>query len=310
MHLTPKWLPGLIFGLLYLLPVSSNCLADKDFYIVAELRARLVEYTVHSLEPQIHLYCNYIRTHFNTVLLHRILMTTNQGPTAVFTTAINKTCETALATLKQAVRIARSEAFYYLWDNAHLMIAKTAMILAKILKYDLGAHVTCAIEAVAVLEELSGVCNIAAAAITRTGRELPENDVILSSSIETQQQLLKTILLELEVDVILLNPHRSPNNGHGNEQATSRVRGISTVGCPVPIAGEFVKSRPDSTVFMRKGVTQQNSVLQFLSSQDLLTAMSSIDEMCYLLSNDSIESWFAEAGLLLWNEQSIFRNYV
>ncbi|KAJ2970094.1 hypothetical protein NQ176_g8348 [Zarea fungicola] len=269
---------------------------------------RSCEHTVRSLEAQIHMYCNHVRTHFNTVLLHRTLVEAEFVPNAAVQAAVIRSYQTALATLKQATIIGKAEVLYYLWDTAHLMIAYTAMVLLKILKQAPGCHGVSASEAYAVLDHLTDLHTTAAAAV-QTSEGEPRDKNQPTSTIEAQARLLKAILFRIKADVIPLQ-HRHSTVGDGYEVVgnSSNIQAIHTTDTMVQASNEGTMPVLPPPVMLEQEPAPHEPGLQGLSEEPLDVSLLT-DEMDYLLSSDAVENWFSNAGLLPWDEQGIFKDY-
>lgn len=279
-------------------------------YATSNLIARRIgEHTVRSLEPQIHMYCNHVRTHFNTVLLHRTLVEADFVPNAAVQAAVIRSYETALATLKQATIIGKAEVLYYLWDTAHLMIAYTAMVLLKILKQAPGCHGISASEAYAVLGHLTDLHTTAAAAVQTSEGEHREKNNQPTSTIEAQARLLKAILFRIKADVIPLQ-HRHSTVGDNYEVVgnNNNIQATHTTDNMVHASIEATMPVLPPPVMHEQEPAQHEPPLQGLSEEPLDVSLLT-DEMDYLLSSDAVENWFSNAGLLPWDEQGIFKDY-
>ena len=109
-----------------------------------------------------YLHRDYLRTHFHSVLLHRLLVANNNQITTLAALGAAQICFTAsVSFLREVVKLAGMDVLHYIWDTCHFMISSSAMILLKTIKQapnQPGISVTAAYETLeSTTEAISGV---------------------------------------------------------------------------------------------------------------------------------------------------------
>jgi hypothetical protein len=260
------------------------------------------------------MYRDHLRTYFNSILLHRILIANNNDmddPTAV---AVAQTCyATSFSLLQQSVRLGNMYILYYQSDVTSLMTANAAMVLLKIIK--LAPHCP-GVSVEAAYEILKSVAQVHtnAAGTLRLDELLPGNvthKTPVDNSVEGQARLMRAILLRIRVDLL---PHY---------QDPYRAQ-LSPM--PVPTAGEYGPQMnehdfaqgqmppqdllPGMPTELHPGATDEQSAMgaSLYSGFDDLGAGHLAEDMGFSLETSFIDSRFMDAGLVTWDEPGMFRN--
>lgn len=262
--------------------------------------------TYKSLESQIYLYGNQIRTYFNSILLHRVLASSNNCVTTnKAVEAITSCYTTALRVLREVTELGRVEILYYLWDTAHLMIAYAAMVLVKLLKQAPSCPGVSVQEAYDVVKEAAEAHATAARSLSSQSTDSGEPSYAgpPTSTVEAQERLLKAILFRIKADIMSTNIAQTA----GGDEPQSTPGQMFQAPIPPSAGGQgfFLGIAPSQVSSGEAGGEFALSAgAQWDESQEVAELTDAMD---LSLDTSFIESWFTQAGLLPWDEPGMFK---
>ncbi|KAI5461585.1 hypothetical protein BGZ63DRAFT_508931 [Mariannaea sp. PMI_226] len=242
--------------------------------------------------PLIYFFRDYMRLHFNSVLLHRLLTANHNN---AFDTEVAKTIQLcfscALSVLQQMIEMGKLDILYYLWDTAHLMMGYSAMMILKLLKQPIYLPSSSMHEALEVLAEVSHLYSTAASSLDTIESETFEllpGPAPANTPVGVQARLLGAVLSRLKSESHLLG-------GELSGKSTSNMPSIQNQ-CPFKFSGT-------STMHEGMASTQFAKTTAELSRSTDFTAPQGID---LIIDSDFMDSWFMDVGLSSWDEQGIF----
>ncbi|KAM0082058.1 hypothetical protein ACKRZS_005778 [Fusarium odoratissimum] len=242
--------------------------------------------------PLIYLFRDYMRLYFNSVFLHRMLVSESRSTPHDLITHTARVCYcSALSVLRQAIEMGELDIIYYLWDTAHLMIAYSTMMIPKLLRQDIDESSTSKNEAIDTITQVTSAYVIAAKSM---GHSDSQNNAVLA-----QAHLLSAILARLKRELTQANSDMispaMPDN--------LSISGLSWI--------EDQLNR--STLFSDGGMEPRLSEYVDMDTQTVGPPedMSSFipqmyEELDLMLDDDFVNSKYFEVGLLSWNEPGIF----
>lgn len=239
-----------------------------------------------------------MRLHFNSVLLHRMLVANNVASFATDIADVTGVCfSSALSVLRQTIKMGKMNILYYLWDTAHLMAAYAAMMIPKLLRQASNASGVSKREALNVLAEVTTILLTAANSLEspRTSSQVSSGTVSVENALSAQARLLSAILARLLADT----------KEQGNDPFSQ-----DTVD-PLPASAlPWIQNRfLDDTLPL--GVQQPEaagfSASRSNHSQDNAPEAPRMnEEFDLMLNNDLIDSRYMDVGFLSWDEPGIF----
>ncbi|KAL5590340.1 hypothetical protein FOBRF1_013897 [Fusarium oxysporum] len=242
--------------------------------------------------PLIYLFRDYMRLYFNSVFLHRMLVSENRSTPHDLITHTARVCYcSALSVLRQAIEMGELDIISYLWDTAHLMIAYSTMMIPKLLRQDIDESSISKNEAIDTITQVTSAYVIAAKSM---GHSDSQNNAVLA-----QAHLLSAILARLKRELTQANSDMispaMPDN--------LSISGLSWI--------EDQLNR--STLFSDGGMEPPLSEYVDMDTQTVGPPedMSSFipqmyEELDLMLDDDFVNSKYFEVGLLSWNEPGIF----
>ncbi|KAF4943644.1 hypothetical protein FGADI_13271 [Fusarium gaditjirri] len=242
--------------------------------------------------PLIYLFRDYMRLYFNSVFLHRMLVSENRSTPHDLITHTARICYcSALSILRQAIEMGELDIIYYLWDTAHLMIAYSAMMIPKLLRQDIDETSFSKNEGIKTLTQVTSAYVVAARSM---GHSDPQNNAV-----SAQARLLSAILVRLKAELTQTNPEimspAMPDN--------LSISGLSWI--------EDQLNR--STLFSDGGMEPPLSEYVDMDTQtvgpdeDMSSFIPQVyEELDLMLDEDFVNSRYFEVGLLSWNEPGIF----
>ncbi|KAH6992968.1 hypothetical protein EDB82DRAFT_498195 [Fusarium venenatum] len=138
---------------------------------------------------------DYTCLYFNTIHLHMLLESDDRsflGDQIAHTTCI---CfSSAFGILQRAVHFGEMDVIYYLWDNAHKMIAYAAMLVPKFLAQGINEPTTLKQEATLILDQATTAYLIASRSMRIRESDTPAYKTGDDNRVYTQARLLSIIL--------------------------------------------------------------------------------------------------------------------
>lgn len=227
-----------------------------------------------------------MKLNFNSILLHRVLAK-NDDIRLPSTAAIFRTCfSNSLVVLQEAVKQAKMDILYYLWDTAHLMIAYSSMMMLKLLSLAHNFPDVSSANAMQVLAGLLTAYSNAAQSIapmTETTAVDGEKSAV-TNGLEAQARLLRTIV--------------------------TTVNGLEATAADSDYTGPADEASPPWSSQIQSA-SAHSSLPTLAATETLPTNVNSmmgqlVDEMDFSLDNSFMDSRFVDAGLLFWDEPGIF----
>ncbi|KAF5667501.1 hypothetical protein FDENT_12093 [Fusarium denticulatum] len=239
--------------------------------------------------PLIYLFRDYMRLYFNSVFLHRMIVSENRSTPQDLITHTARVCFcSALSVLRQAIELGELDIIYYLWDTAHLMIAYSAMMIPKLLKQDIDESSVSKNEAITTISQVRCVYVSAAYSI---GTSDPQ-----TNAVSAQAYLLSTILARLKADLVQANPDMISSAMPDNLS----ISGLSWIEDQLNRSTLFSDGRMEP--LLPEYVDMDAQTVEDMSS--FIPQM--YDELGLMLDDDFLNARYLEAGLLSWNEPGIF----
>ncbi|ENH62828.1 Protein priB [Fusarium oxysporum f. sp. cubense race 1] len=242
--------------------------------------------------PLIYLFRDYMRLYFNSVFLHRMLVSENRSTPHDLITHTARICYcSALSVLRQAIEMGELDIIYYLWDTAHLMIAYSAMMIPKLLRQDIDESSISKNEAINTITQVTSAYVIAAKSM---GHSDPQNNAVLA-----QSRLLSAILARLKAELTQTNPDMISSAMPDNIS----ISGLSWIEDQLNRSTLFSDGRMEPPLSEYVDMDTQ-TVGQ---PEDMSSFIPQMYEELDLMSDDDfMSSIYFEVGLLSWNEPGIF----
>ncbi|KAF5545957.1 hypothetical protein FMEXI_5873 [Fusarium mexicanum] len=239
--------------------------------------------------PLICLFRDYMRLYFNSVFLHRMLVSGNGSTPHELITHTARVCFcSALSVLRQAIELGELDTIYYLWDTAHLMIAYSAMMIPKLLRQDIDESSVSKNEAINTLNQVTSAYVIAAKAMDHSD---PQNNTVLA-----QAHLLSAILARMKAKLAQANSDMISLAMHENLS----ISGLSWIEDQLDRSTLFSDGRMEPP--LPEYVDMDAQTVEDMSS--FIPQM--YEELDFMLDDDFLNARYFEAGLLSWNERGIF----
>jgi hypothetical protein len=233
-----------------------------------------------------------MRLYFNSVFLHRMLVSENRAVLGDLITHTTQICYcSALSVLRQGIEMGELDIIYYLWDTAHLMIAYSSMMIPKLLRQDVNESLISKNEAINTLTHVTTAYVVAAKSM---GTSDPRNNAV-----SAQGHLLSAILARLKADLLQTDPdvisQAVPENPSGSgiswiEDQLNRSTLFSD-GRMEPSQSDYIDMDPQT-------VGQPEEVSSLIPQV--------YDELDLMLDDDFMNSRYFDVGLLSWDEPGIF----
>ncbi|KAJ9414106.1 hypothetical protein FOXG_20646 [Fusarium oxysporum f. sp. lycopersici 4287] len=242
--------------------------------------------------PLIYLFRDYMRLYFNSVFLHRMLVSENRSTPHDLITHTARICYcSALSVLRQAIEMGELDIIYYLWDTAHLMIAYSAMMIPKLLRQDIDESSISKNEAINTITQVTSAYVIAAKSM---GHSDPQNNGVLA-----QSRLLSAILARLKAELTQTNPDMISSAMPDNIS----ISGLSWIEDQLNRSTLFSDGRMEPSLseyvdMDTQTVGQPEDMSSFIPQMD--------EELDHMLDDDFMSSRYFEVGLLSWSEPGIF----
>ncbi|KAF4473607.1 hypothetical protein FAGAP_12947 [Fusarium agapanthi] len=238
--------------------------------------------------PLIYLFRDYMRLYFNSMFLHRMLVSGNRSTPHDLITHTARVCFcSGLSVLRQAIELGELDIIYYFWDTAHLMIAYSAMMIPKLLRQDIDESSVSKNEAINTLDQVTSAYVIAAKSMDHSD---PQNNTVLA-----QAHLLSAILARMKVELT---------------QANSDMISLA-IPENLSISGlSWIEDQLDRSTFFSDGRTEpplsEYVDMDAQTVEDMSSFIPQMYELDLMLDDDSLNARYFEAGLLSWNESGIF----
>ncbi|KAF5635804.1 hypothetical protein F52700_5116 [Fusarium sp. NRRL 52700] len=239
--------------------------------------------------PLICLFRDYMRLYFNSVFLHRMLVSGNRSSPQDLITYTARVCFcSALSVLRQAIELGELDIIYYLWDTAHLMIAYSAMMIPKLLRQDIDESSVSKNAAITTTSQATAVYVSAAKSM---GISDPQ-----TNAVSAQAYLLSTILARLKAELVQANPDMMspvvPDN--------LSISGLS-----------WIEDQLNRSTLFSDG-TMEPPLSEYVdmdaqTAEDMSAFIPQMyEELDLMLDDDFLNARYFEVGLLSWNEPGIF----
>ncbi|KAF9776889.1 hypothetical protein IL306_004859 [Fusarium sp. DS 682] len=241
--------------------------------------------------PLIYLFRDYMRLYFNSVFLHRMLVSENRAALNDLITHTTQICYcSALSILRQGITMGELDIIYYLWDTAHLMIAYSSMMIPKLLRQDIDESLIPKSETVETFTQVTATYVAAAKSMgsSETRTFDPRNNAVAA-----QAHLLSAILARLKADLSQSDPELiMPENPSG--------AGLSWIEDQLNRSTLFSDGRMEA---------QQPEYIDVDAGQteDMSSFMGQgYEGLDLMLDDDFMNSRYFDVGLLSWDEPGIF----
>ncbi|PNP84186.1 hypothetical protein FNYG_02874 [Fusarium nygamai] len=240
--------------------------------------------------PLIYLSRDYMRLYFNSVSLHRMLVSEHRSIPHDLITHTARICFcSALSVLRQAIEMGQSDIIYYLWDTAHPMIAFSAMMIPKLLRQDIDDSSISKNEAVNTISQVTSVYVTAAKSM---GHSDPQNNTI-----SAQARLLSAILARLKAE------QTNPDMISSATPDNLSISGLSWIEDQLNRSTLFCDGRMDPSLSEYVDMNTQTVG----PNEDMSSFIPQMyEELDLMLDDDFMNARYFEAGLLSWNEPGIF----
>lgn len=243
--------------------------------------------------------------YFNSVLLHRILVSNGNNvvdPAAV--SAILTCYSSVMSLLRETISMGKMELLYFFWDTAHLMVAYAAMMLLKLVKQGSHIHGVAVGEARSVLLELATIHAAAAGSLTSSATGMPlhniSNKTPAENAVDAQSRLLRAIVQQLKTEIL-------PIAGSSSLISSDRPRpedGLRNVQNALPIT-PLSTSRQREVMFTEMPLLNPTSE-PAVSEEEAFAMAQLTDEMDFSLDTSYMDARFMDVGLLSWDEPGVF----
>ncbi|KAH7250865.1 hypothetical protein BKA59DRAFT_553522 [Fusarium tricinctum] len=247
--------------------------------------------------PLTYLSRDYMRLYFNSVFLHRMLISESRLSLADEITRTTSICySSARSVLQQAIEIGEMDIIYYLWEIAHRMIAYASMMIPKLIMQDVDGIIIPRNEALSILTRVALVYDIAAKSMGN-----PESSVYNNSmnSVSVQAHLLLAIVSRLKNDIAQFENDRTAPDMHEDPSISSMIWIEDQLNRSMLFSGARMHPEQDEYVSLDVQAVEQSREIE-----------EPIPETCegfnLMLDNGFINSRFFDAGLVAWDEPGIF----
>ncbi|KAF4442068.1 hypothetical protein FACUT_2291 [Fusarium acutatum] len=242
--------------------------------------------------PLIYLFRDYMRLYFNSILLHRMVVSETRSTPQDLITHTARICFcSALSVLRQAIEMGKLDIIYYLWDTAHLMIAFSAMMIPKLLRQDIDESLISKNEAITTMTQVTAIYVTAA-------KSMGDSD-LQTNAISAQARLLSAILARLKAELVQentdMNPPAMPDN--------LSISGLSWIEDQLNRSTLFSDGRMEPPLSEYVDMDTQT-----LGPNENMSSFipQMYEELDFMLDDDFVNARYFEVGLLSWNEPSIF----
>ncbi|CAG1992201.1 unnamed protein product [Fusarium graminearum] len=141
------------------------------------------------------LHRDYMCLYFNTIHLHMLLESDDRPLLGDQIAQAACICfSSAFGILQHAVHFGEMNVIYYLWDNAHNMVAYAAMLIPKLLEQGIDEPTMLKQQAVSVLDQANTTYLIASRSMVSQESHTPDYQSENECHLSTQARLLSTIL--------------------------------------------------------------------------------------------------------------------
>ncbi|KAF4451288.1 Protein priB [Fusarium austroafricanum] len=242
----------------------------------------------------IYLFRDYMRLYFNSVFLHRMIVSENRPSLREHITHTTGICySSALSVLRQAIEMGELDIIYYLWDTAHLMIAYSSMMIPKLLRQDIDQSIISKNEAVDALTKVTTTYVAAARSMGNAESHVCGSQ---TNAVSVQAHLLSAILARLKTDIS--QTEQSQANHH----------------TPFSLRVSWIEDQLNrSTLFSDGRMEQRQADFIDMDSQTVgqPEEISSLMPQMYeglglMLDDEFMNSRYLDVGLLSWDEPGIF----
>ncbi|QPC70491.1 hypothetical protein HYE68_001243 [Fusarium pseudograminearum] len=159
--------------------------------------------TIHSNFPYLEplqrpitlLHRDYMCLYFNTIHLHMLLESDDRPLLGDQIAQAACICfSSAFGILQHAVHFGEINVIYYLWDNAHNMVAYAAMLIPKLLEQGIDEPTMLKQQAVSILDQVNTTYLIASRSMVSQESQTPDCQNENECHLSTQSRLLSAIL--------------------------------------------------------------------------------------------------------------------
>ncbi|KAF5563891.1 hypothetical protein FPHYL_4917 [Fusarium phyllophilum] len=242
--------------------------------------------------PLICLLRDYIRLYFNSVFLHRMLVSGSRSTPHDLITHTARVCFcSALSVLRQAIEMGELDIIYYLWDTAHLMVAFSAMMIPKLLRQDIDES---SVSKNAAITTVAQVTSAYVSAAKSMGDSDPQ-----TNAISAQARLFSAILARLKAELMQTN---SEMMSPAMPDSLS-ISGLSWIEDQLNRSTLFSDGRMESSLSEYVNLDPRTVG----PNEDMSSFIPQMyEELDLMLGDDFVNARYSEVGLLPWNETGIF----
>lgn len=248
--------------------------------------------------PLIYLYRDYMRLYFNSVFLHRMLISESRLSLADEITRTTSICySSALGVLQQAIEMGEMDIISYLWEIAHHMIAYASMMIPKLITQDVDGTIIPRHKALGILSQVASVYDIAAKSMGN-----PESSVYNTSmnSVSVQAHLLLAIVCRLKNgSAPFENGPTAPRDMQEDPSSSSMLWIEDQLNRSMFFSGARMHTEQDEYAGLDVQAVEQSDGMDTLIPE-------TYEEFNLMLDNGFINSRYFDAGLVPWDEPGIF----
>ncbi|SPJ77919.1 uncharacterized protein FTOL_06346 [Fusarium torulosum] len=247
--------------------------------------------------PIIYLFRDYMRLYFNSVFLHRMLISESRSLLADEIKRTTSICfSSALGVLQQAIEMGEMDIIYYLWDTAHLMIAYASMMIPKLITQDVDGSIIPRNEALNILTQAASVYDI-----TAKSMGYPESGVYESSmnSVFVQAHLLSAIASRLRNDIAPFENDPTAQGTREDPSSSSMMWIEDQLNRSMLFSDARFHPEQDEYVGLDVQAIEQSDEMDTLIPE-------TYEGLDLMLDNEFINSRYFDMGLLAWGEPGIF----
>ncbi|KAH6962707.1 hypothetical protein DER45DRAFT_590643 [Fusarium avenaceum] len=241
---------------------------------------------------------DYMHLYFNSVLLHRMLVSESRLPLADEITRTISICySSALTVLRQAIQMGEMDIIYYLWENAHRMIAYASMMIPKLISQDVDEIIIPRNEALSILTQVASVYDIAAKSMGN-----PESSVYNTNmnSVSVQAHLLLAIVSRLKNgNALVENGPTAPLDMQDDPSSSSMLWVEDQLNRSMLFSGARMRTEQDEYGGLDVQAIEQSGEMNTLIPE-------TYEGFNLMLDDGFINSRYFDAGLVAWDEPGIF----
>ncbi|KAG8672136.1 hypothetical protein FPOAC1_005397 [Fusarium poae] len=242
---------------------------------------------------------DYTCLYFNTLYLHMLLGSENRsfhGDQITHTTCI---CfSSAFSILQRAVHFGEINVIYYLWDNAHRMIAYAAMLVPKLLALGINEPTMLKHETTLILDQATTAYLIASRSMGIRESDIPAHKTGDKNRVSTQARLFSAILTIIN-DTTSYVEESSEDRGLPDIHFNPDLPWLEEDQVPFNF---FAEDRMNHLQFQNIGFDDHE-----IDQPDYLSSCASqrYERLDLLEDKEFLDSMYVDAGLLPLHESGI-----